>query len=143
MLATVRKAWGWSGLNPAHVVTMNLFGNMIVRATDGSYWRICPEELSCQQVALNEAEFTTLRADEDFRTDWEMASLVELAREKHGPLPPGHCYCLKLPSVVGGTYEATNIATILLDELISFSGEVAEEIKDVPDGGQIQFKIIP
>jgi hypothetical protein len=28
-------------------------------------------------------------------------------------------------------------------ELISFAGDLAEQIKDVPDGGQIKLKIVP
>jgi hypothetical protein len=142
MLDTIRKAWGWIGLDPAEVVATNAFGNLVVRASDGAYWRICPEELSCEQVAGNAEEFATLSAEEEFRTDWEMARLVELAREKLGPVPAGRCYCLKLPGVIGGKYEPANIGTISLDELISFSGDLADQIKDVPEGGNIQIEIV-
>jgi hypothetical protein len=143
MLDTIRNAWGWIGLDPAEVVATNPFGNVIVRATDGAYWRICPEEWSCEQVARNEDDYTALSSEEEFRTDWEMARLVQLAREKLGPLPEGRCYCLKQPAVIGGSYEAANLETISLDELIAFSGDMAEQIKDVPDGGQIQIEIVP
>jgi hypothetical protein len=94
-------------------------------------------------VARDADDFAVLASDEEFRTDWEMARLVDLAREKLGPLPQGRCYCLKLPAVVGGTYEATNLGTISLDELIDFSGYMAEQIKDVLDGGQIEIKLAP
>jgi hypothetical protein len=143
MLDTIRKAWGWIGLEPAEVVATNSFGNLIVRTADGAYWRICPEELSCQQVARNADEFATLSDEIEFRTDWEMLRLVELARQRLGPLPEGRCYCLKLPAVIGGNYDATNLGTISLIELISFSGDMAEQIKNVPDGGQFQIKVVP
>jgi hypothetical protein len=143
MLETIRKAWGWIGLNPAEVVATNSFGNVIPRATDGAYWRICPEEWSCERVARDAGEFAALWGDEEFRRDWEMTRLVELARQQLGPLPEGRCYCLKLPAVIGGGYEATNLGTIALDELIAFSGDMAEQIKDVPDGGQLDIKIVP
>jgi hypothetical protein len=143
MLDTIRKAWGWIGLDPAEVVATNAFGNVIVRAADGAYWRICPEEWSCEQVARNEDGYKALIRDEEFRTDWEMAPLVELARQKVGPLSEGRCYCLQLPAVIGGSYEAENLGTISLDELLAFSGDMAEQIKDVPDGGQIQIEIGP
>ena len=135
MLDTIREAWGWIGLAPAKVVAANSFGNLIVRATDGAIWRICPEEWSCKKVARNVEEFAKLSSEEEFRTDWEMSRLEGLAREKLGPLAEGRCYCLKLPAVIGGSYELTNIGTISLIELISFSGYMAEQIKDVPDSG--------
>jgi hypothetical protein len=143
MLDTIRDAWKWIGLDPAEVVAENAFGNLIVRATDGAYWRICPEELSCEQVARDAGEFAALSGGEEFRTDWEMARLVEQARQKLGPLSPGRCYCLKLPAVIGGTYDAANMGTISRAELISFAGDMAEQIKDVPDGGQIKIRIVP
>jgi hypothetical protein len=143
MLDTIRKAWGWTGLDPAEVVATNAFGNVIVRATDGTYWRICPEEWSCEQVARSAKEFADLCCEEGFRTDWEMTRLVELARQQFGPLPEGRCYCLKLAAVIGGKYDAANLGTISLDELISFSGDMAEQIKDVPDGGQVEIKLVP
>jgi len=143
MLDTIRKAWRWIGLDPAEVVATNPFGNVIVRATDGAYWRICPEEWSCKQVARNADEFAALSSAEEFRTDWEMARLVDLAGKKLGPLRKGRCYCLKVPAVIGGKYEASNLGTITLKELTSFAGDMAEQIKDVPDGGEIQIEIFP
>ncbi len=142
MVDTIRKSWGWIGLDPAEVVATNQFGNVIVRAADGAYWRICPEEWSCDKVARDANEFAALSSGEDFRTDWEMARLVEVAREKLGSLSEGRCYCLKLPAVIGGSYEATNIGTISLAELISYSGDMAEQIKEVPDGG-LEIKLVP
>ena len=142
MFDTIRKSWGWIGLDPAEVMATNAFGNLIVRATDGAYWRICPEEWSCARVAATAEEFAALSGEEDFRTDWEMTRLVELARQQLGPLPEGWYYCLKLPGVIGGRYEAQNLGTISLDELISFSGDMAAQIKDVPEGGQVVFNIV-
>jgi len=142
MLEAIRKSWGWIGLEPAQVVVVNSFGNVIVRAVDGAYWRICPEEWSCEQIAQNADDFAVLSREEEFQLDWQMTRLVELAKENLGPLPDGRCYCLKLPALIGGTYEATNLGTISLEELISFSGHMAEQIKELPDGGQIQLEIV-
>jgi hypothetical protein len=143
MLHTIRKAWGWTGIDPAEVIATNAFGNVVVRATDGSYWRICPEEWSCEQIAHDGDAYAELSGEEEFQTDWKMSRLVELARQKLGALPEGRCYCLKLPAIIGGKYEAANLGTISLDELISFSGDMAAQIRDVSDGGQIQFDIVP
>jgi len=143
MLDTIRQAWGWMGLDPAEVVDRNSFGNVIVRAADGAYWRICPEEWSCEKVARDADEFATLAGSAEFRTDWEMARLVLQASQKLGPLTENRCYCLKIPAVIGGQYEPANMGTISLIELISFSGNMAERIKDLPDGSRIEIKIVP
>jgi uncharacterized protein (DUF433 family) len=143
MLDIIRKAWGWIGLEPAEVVATSAFGNLIVRAADGTYWRICPEELSCEQVAHHTDEFAALSGEAAFQADWDMSRLVGLARQVFGQLPEGQCYCLKLPAVLGGKYEVANIGAISLSELILFSGDLADQLKDVPDGGQIRIQWAP
>ncbi|HTU21936.1 MAG TPA: T6SS immunity protein Tdi1 domain-containing protein [Gemmataceae bacterium] len=141
MLETIRKAWGWIGLEPTEVIAISSFGNLIVRAINGAFWRICPEEWSCEQIARNADDFATRWNDDEFRMDWEMSRLVKLAKQRLGPLPDGRCYCLKVPSVIGGSYEATNFETISLTELISFSGYMAARTRDVPDGGQVVIEV--
>ena len=105
LLDTVREAWGWTGLDPLEVFSFNLFGNLIVRASDGSYWRICPEEWSCDRIALDAATFVELSQSREFQADWAMLSLVDSAREQLGSPSDGQCYCHTLPAIVGGKYK--------------------------------------
>jgi len=139
VLTTIRESWGWTGLDPAAVTATNAFGNVIVCATDGAYWRIRPEELSCEVVARDDAAFKALWASEAFQVDWQMTRLVELARAALGPVDEQRCYCLKTPAVLGGAYDTANFGTITRQELLAFSGDVAEQIKDVPDGASVKF----
>ncbi len=142
LLNTVRESWGWTGLEATQIVESNLFGNLIVLSTDGSYWRICPEEWSCEQIASDSRSFVQLFQDDAFQSDWQMTILVEGAEQQFGPPADGQCYCLKIPAIVGGTYEITNVGTISLQELISASGEMAAQIVDVPDGGKIEIRVL-
>ena len=142
LVRVIHEVWGWIGLEPDEVVAENDFGNLIVRASDGKYWRICPEELSCTVIAENRTHLDTLNETQDFRRDWWMLPLVEEASEALGPLDADRKYCLKMPAVLGGAYDVTNFSTIPLDELISFAGDAAEQIKDLPDGTQVDIKII-
>jgi len=70
-----------------------------------------------------------------------MKNLVTQAKELLGPLIEGRKYCLKIPGVLGGEYGGSNLATVPLVELVRFSGDVAKQIKDQPNGAQVQFKI--
>lgn len=143
MIDTIRNAWGWTGLDPVEVVNVNSFGNLIVKAVGGDYWRICPESLTCEKIADNSNKFTKVWNDKKFRLDWEMSKLVAIAEKKFGALQQGRSYCFKLSPVVGGTYDEANFAEVSLKELIAFSGDFAEQIKNVPDGAQIEIKLIP
>ena len=137
---TIERAWGWTGLHPKQVLERNAFGNLLVLDQIDRYWRICPEDLSCVVVAENAAEFVALRANADFQLDWEMVRLISVAQSAHGPIREGRAYCLRLPSVLGGMYEASNIGEISLSELIAVSGDLALQIKDLPDGASVKLQ---
>jgi hypothetical protein len=141
MLKTIRDSWGWTGLEPAAVIASNDFGNVVVKAADGAYWRICPEALTCELIAQSDSEFGTVWASNDFQRDWQMTRLVEIASATLGQVDAERCYCLKVPSVLGGEYDAKNLGTIFLLELLSFSGFVAQQINDLPDGATAQFRL--
>lgn len=141
LLEELRESWGWVGMVPVEVVGENDFGNLMIKDKDGKYWRLCPEDLSCKVVAQNRTELDALSHDQEFLHDWYMKSLVEQAKAYLGPLPEGRKYCLKIPGILGGEYGGANLATISLVELVRFSGNVAKQIKDLPDGAKIELKV--
>lgn len=142
LIDAARQGWGWVGLEPKRLVAVNAFGNLLLEDATGKYWRISPEELFAKIVADNEATYSDLMADADFLEDWEMVRLVELAARTVGAPEPGGCYCLKLPGVLGGEYHSDNLGVISIEELILSSGDIAHQIKDVPDGGTVQIQIV-
>lgn len=142
MLEIIRAAWSWTGLNPAEVLLANPFGNLIIRAADDTIWRITPEELRCEQIATSLAAFVDLQTTPAFQLDWQMVRLVQLARQKLGDPTPDRCFCLKIPAVLGGAYSAENVGTLTRDELIASSGDLAYQIRDLPDGEPVRFDVI-
>ena len=140
-LKTIESSWSWIGLKPDAIIKTNAFGNLIVRAKDGAFWRICPEDLTCEMIACDHNQFQALWSSMEFQHDWQMQVLVQLAASELGPVSVDRCYCLKIPSVLGGPYEKHNLGTISRLELISFSGFVAQQIENVPDGGKITLKV--
>lgn len=142
LLDAVRIAWGWVGLEPKRVAAVNAFGNLLLEDNAGRYWRVCPEELFAKIIADNEQTYNGLMADADFLKDWETVRLVEVAVGSLGALETGYCYCLKIPGVLGGEYQPENFSVISIEELILSSGDIAQQIKDVPDGEALQVQIV-
>jgi hypothetical protein len=141
MIAIINKFWDWIGVNAKEIINTNEFGNIIFKSDRDEFWRICPEELSCNLIAKTHDEYERLTQDSDFKTDWEMKTLVDLALSVLGSLNSDEKYCLKLPGVLGGEYKANNLGKITFKEQIEFAGELGEKIKDLPDGTKINFQI--
>ncbi|MCD9086075.1 T6SS immunity protein Tdi1 domain-containing protein [Stenotrophomonas sp. SY1] len=142
LIERIRQAWGWTGLQPDQVVGENPFGNLMIKDHDGSYWRLCPEDLYCRPVAEDRAALDALSREQEFLQDWHMAGLVQLAEQQLGRPAPGHCYCLKVPGVLGGAYGEDNLAVIALQELIAASGSLAKQIAHLPDGAQVRLTVV-
>lgn len=141
MITEINKAWNWKGFNANKIIQTNDFGNVIFKTDENEYWRICPEETSCEKIAKTELEFERISTDPEFIEDWEMTNLVTIAKSELGELAENQKYCLKMPTVIGGEYEKSNIGKISFTELIAFSGDLGFQIKDLKDGQKIKLNI--
>lgn len=141
LLNAVAEGWSWKLGKPVEILATNLFGNAIVRNDAGQFFRIMPEEWQCELIAASACELEEKRKSPGFVHDWTMTRVVEIAEHAHGPLADGQVYYLVTPGVLGGKYDAENIRKISLRELLAFSGDMAQQIDDVPDGQQIQIVV--
>lgn len=142
LISEIQAAWGWVGIHPTKIVGENAFGNLVIEDIDGKYWRLSPEDVYCKIIAENRDGLDQLSRDKKFLLDWNMSALVDLANQAVGELEEGRKYCLVIPAVLGGTYDASNIKSVTFIELIRFSGNLGEQIRDLPDGQKIELKII-
>ena len=142
MIDAVRKSWGWTGIDPAEIIRTSPFGNLLVRDRHDRVWRMTPEELGCYIVAETDAALKTLLSDPEFLRDWEMTCLVDLAASVLGDPGDDRCYCLKVPAVLGGSYQQDNLATITRHELIRASGTIARQVDGLPDGATVRLKVV-
>ena len=141
MIAEINKAWNWKEFNATEIIRTNEFGNVIFKTEKNEYWRICPEELSCEKIAKSKSEFERISTETEFIDDWKMDNLLNIAKPELGKLKENEKYCLKIPAVIGGKYEESNLGKITFSELISFSGDLGFQIKDLKDGQKIKLNI--
>jgi len=59
----------------------------------------------------------------------------------NGPMPPGYRLAPKFLFVAGGLYELDNIYICSSHELMKAGANIALQIRDVPDGGNIELVI--
>lgn len=141
IITAVKQAWGWSGVDPAEIVAQNEFANLLIKDVNGKYWRLCPEDVYCEVLAQDDAEFDQLFSNEEFLEDWHMHVLVKKAKQEIGALHDDRRYCLATPGVLGGEYAVSNIKTAPLVEIVSAAGDLARQIKDLPDGTKIKLMV--
>ncbi|TXI93986.1 MAG: DUF1851 domain-containing protein [Burkholderiaceae bacterium] len=142
LLIEIGQSWGWTGIAPVQVVKENPFGNLLAQDTNGKYWRLCPEEVSCEIIAESKLELDLLFEDRSFLDDWYMTPLVSLAEDLCGPLPKNRKYHPRVPVVLCGDYGGSNLVTVDQIDQLRFSGDIGRQIKDLPDGSEIELKVV-
>ena len=142
IITEIKRSWGWVGIEPEEVIGENDFGNLMIKDIYGKYWRMCPEDVYCEVVANNREELDALSTNQEFLEDWYMGTLVEVAKDKYGPLEEGRKFHLVTPGPLGGEYGIGNINTAPLIEIIRVSGMIGEKIKDLPDGAKIEIRVV-
>lgn len=63
-------------------------------------------------------------------------------QEIHGPLPLGHRLLPKRPFVLGGEFTVENLYVLDASQGMCFRGEIATQIRDLPDGATISLNIV-
>ena len=53
IIQEIKEAWGWIGIEPIEVVNENDFGNLLIKDTNGQFWRLCPEDEYCENHNIN------------------------------------------------------------------------------------------
>ncbi len=63
-------------------------------------------------------------------------------QDANGPLPEGYRLMPRMPFVGGGTETADNLMGVAMTEMIGFYAELAAEIRNMPEGGTLDIKLM-
>jgi hypothetical protein len=121
----IKKYWGWAGIKPVQIVERNQFGNLIVEDGSGRFWRICPEEFSCEIIARNSKELKILWEDAEFKKFWDMSAFAAVANGNLGEVDGEQCYYF----IKAGDYSLENMGVTTISDFIIDSGIAAEEME--------------
>jgi hypothetical protein len=61
---------------------------------------------------------------------------------KHGRLLPGTRLMPKLPFVLGGKYQISNLASVESESSMRARGNLARQLRDLPDGAQVTYQVV-
>jgi hypothetical protein len=118
----------------------DIFGGQFC-VVDGAIAKFDPETGDLENLAPTLEEWAAqVLAEYETMTGWRLAHKWQTA---HGPLPVRHRLMPKKPFVLGGKFVLSNLIAIDSVRLMKSLGNLAHQIHDLPDGSQIEFKIIP
>ena len=141
VLDALRDGWAWTEINFAEVHAVSRMGHLLFSDADGCFHYLDPE-LRTIEVLGDEQAARAYFDKEETRKVWQAIPLVEAARERLGECPEGSVYTLKPLALLEEDYAHENLCILPLKELISWTGDVTRQLKDLPDGSQYRIQIV-
>jgi len=125
-------------LGPMLCFAEDVFGNQFAIAS-GRVMLFDPETGNSEEVSETLKDWARIVVDDcAYYTGYPVAHEWQV---KNGALRPGTRLMPKIPFVCGGEFAVSNLALIEEREGMAFRASLARQIKDLPDGATINFKI--
>lgn len=120
---------------------VNRFADVFVVFDDGSVHMLDVGAGILERLADSRDDFATQLDAGDNANQWLMIPLVDACREVGMTLGAEHCYGFKIPPILGGQYDPSNVEPTDLAIHYSFLADIYRQTRDLPDGTPIKVVI--
>ena len=140
VMQALRRDWSWTGVAFEDILAVSPMGHMLVTGDAGDIHYLDPDTFELIRLG-SEEQAAQYMADPEVALVWRADKLVQAARERLGPPAGGEVYSRTPQALVAGDYDTAHLIRLPLADLISFSGQVACQTQDLPEGTPIQLKV--
>jgi len=138
------REWKWLAPGEFSLLAVNAFGDLFIQDVHGRVYRLDVTSGTFSLIAASNEEFRAAAKDPKKKRDWFLEELTEQAEHKGCCPGKGQCVGGKIPFVFAQSTNAPdNMYVADLYEYVSFMGDLHEQTKDVPEGGQVRVRIQP
>jgi hypothetical protein len=132
----------WASILPPvrRILRTSLFGDTFVVCEDGAVNML--ERASCAAERIASSEEAFWRDVQDDPHGWQLRRLADECRDAGKVLCDGQCYAFTTPPVLGGEYAVANVWVAPWGEWFDLTADLFRQIKDLPDGATVRFKIV-
>ena len=118
-------------------------GDLFFVDEGGQLWRLDTGAGEVEHVAASIADFAARLAEANAAAELLLLAVVETFEATHGPLATGECLGFRTLPVFGGAYTVENRYAVAVAKHASFTGDLHRQIRDLPDGAQVQLRVVP
>ena len=136
----ILSCWKWRVADMKAVAVMSYLGDLFLIGKDDAVYWLQTDIGDLTKVADNLQQFEQCLNDEDKIDNWFLPLLVEKLITAGKTLKENEVYSYKKSPVIGGDYLEDNIEPTDMSVHFAFSGQICEQIKDLPDGTKVSIK---
>ncbi|MEJ1938219.1 DUF1851 domain-containing protein, partial [Nostoc sp. NIES-2111] len=136
----ILSCWRWKVYDMQAVITVSLLGDIFLMGNDSKIYWLQTDTGEMTQIAESYEQYQDFLNDDENIENWFTRVLVEKLIAEGKVLKENEVYSYKKIPVLGGAYSVENISPTDLSVHFAFSGQICEQIKDLPDGTKVNIK---
>src|SRR4051794_646368 len=132
--------WRWLLRGEHTLLDINDFGDLFLRAADGSVLMLDLQSGSANSVSCSVAEFEEVRQVPANRRAWYFEDLSSVLRKRGFRLTEGKVFGYKTPTCFKESSERRdNIYVADLYEYVSFMGSIHKQMSEISEGEKVRL----
>jgi len=136
----ILSCWRWKIGDMKAVVIMSILGDLFLADRESAVYWLQTDTGDLTKVADSLEEFDNHLNDDDKIDNWFLPLLIEKLISAGKTLKENEVYSYKQIPVIGGEYSVDNIEPTDMSVHFAFSGQICEQIKDLPNGTKVNIK---
>jgi hypothetical protein len=137
----ILSEWQWRIADMRAVIMVTVWGDVFFEGNDDCIYWLQTDDGSLAKVAERNEQFQSLLTEERNIDNWFLPSLLEQLYNSGKILKEDEVFSfLKMP-VLGGEYTIENIAPCSMSVHFAFTGQICEQIKELPDGTKVNISL--
>ena len=140
-LEDICSSWQWCLSDQKTILFVSCVGDMFLVGNDDTVNWLDTSVGQIKKVADSLKQFEQLLNDDENIDNWFLTTLVEQLVDNGKTLKENEVYSFKKLPVLGGEYSIDNLEVTDISVHFGLTGSIAEQIKDLPDGTKVNFKV--
>ncbi|MEX6691054.1 DUF1851 domain-containing protein [Danxiaibacter flavus] len=136
----ILSCWQWRLADMKAVATVSALGDIFLVGHDDAVYWLQTDSGDLTKVAETLEEYEQLLGDEENIDNWFLPLLIENLLASGKMLKENEVYSYKKLPIIGGEYSVDNIEPTHMSVHFAFSGQICEQIKDLPNGTKVNIK---
>ena len=142
-LEDICSSWQWCLADQKSIVFISCVGDIFLIGNDDAINWLDTSIGQITKIADNLEVFEQLLNDYTNVDNWFLATLVEQLISNGKTLNENEVYSFKKMPALGGEYSVDNLEVTDISVHFGLTGDIAKQIKDLPDGTKVNFKVVP
>ncbi|MFK7933255.1 MAG: T6SS immunity protein Tdi1 domain-containing protein [Saprospiraceae bacterium] len=131
----------WLLNNQFELLEVSLLGDAFLQNEKEEIYWLATDSGELQKIANSKQEFYYSLEKSEQQEEWLMISFIQELKQAKIQRAANEVYSYKVPPVLGGEYDITNIQVTNVDVHFYLLGQIFEQIRHLPDGHSVKITI--